>query len=130
MSSRHVIDSYAWVEYFRGSKAGEVARPFIESGNALTPTMVLAELSDKYSRERQEVDDDLFFIKSKSRILVLDEETALEAGRMNAKMKKEVKGWGMADSIILATAKKNGAIVVTGDEHFRGLRDAMMIKSQ
>ena len=127
MTSKYVIDSYAWVDYFRGSKAGEKAREYIEGGRALTPTIVLAELSDKYAREMQDIGEDLFFIKFKSEILALDEGTAQEAGRLNVSMKKEVDGWGMADSIILATARKNNATVVTGDEHFRKLADTIMI---
>ena len=127
MNSKHVIDSYAWIEYFRGSKAGETAKEFIEGGGALTPTIVLAELSDKYLRERQDLAEDLFFIKSKSHIVFLDEVTALEAGRLNVTMKKEVNGWGMADSIILATARKNNAKVVTGDEHFRKIKDTILL---
>ncbi|MFH1054675.1 MAG: type II toxin-antitoxin system VapC family toxin [Candidatus Altiarchaeota archaeon] len=129
MSSRYVIDSYAWIEYFRGSKAGGASREYIESGGAMTPTIVLAELSDKYRREKiDSLDEDLFFIKSKSQILSLDEETAILAGGLNSSMKKEVNGWGMADSIILATTRKHKAKVVTGDEHFRKQTEAVMIE--
>ncbi len=31
MSYRFVIDSYAWIEYFRGTKAGGKAKDYIES---------------------------------------------------------------------------------------------------
>jgi predicted nucleic acid-binding protein len=127
MNSKHIIDSYAWIEYFRGSKAGEVAREYIECGGAMTPTIVLAELSDKYRRQMQELEEDLFFIKSKSHIIPLSEEIAVDAGRINASMKKTIPGWGMADSIVLATARKNNAKVVTGDEHFKNLEEAVMI---
>jgi predicted nucleic acid-binding protein len=127
MNSKYLIDSYAWIEYFRGSEAGEKAREYIEGGGALTPTIVLAELSDKYLRERQKFSEDLLFIKSKSHILTLDEETALSAGKLNVNMKKEIRGWGMADSIILATAMKNKAVVVTGDEHFRKIPETIII---
>jgi len=127
MTSKYVIDSYAWIEYFRGSKAGERAKGIIEGEDTLTPTLVLAELSDKYLREKQDVNEDLFFIKSKSQILPLDEETAVAAGRLNVSMKKEVDGWGMADSIVLATARAHNAKVVTGDEHFRKLQETIMI---
>ena len=127
MSFKCVIDSYAWIEYFRGSKAGEIAREYIEGRGALTPSVVLAELSDKYCREGQEFGGDLFFIKSKSQIIPLDECIALLAGEINATMKKEVRGWGMADSIILSTARKNGAKVVTGDQHFKNMKETIML---
>jgi predicted nucleic acid-binding protein len=127
MNSRYVIDSYAWIEYFRGSKAGETVRDIIEKADTATPTIVLAELSDKYLREKLDFQEDLFFIKSKSHILPLDEETALAAGEINVSMKKEVPGWGMADSIVLATVRAKNAKVVTDDQHFRTLKESIMI---
>jgi len=39
-----------------------------------------------------------------------------------------VKGWGLVDSIMLATARVRKMKVVTGDEHFRDLPEAIMIK--
>ena len=46
-----MIDSYAWIEYFKGSEEGKRAKRYTEKGNCVTPTIVLAELSDKYHRE-------------------------------------------------------------------------------
>jgi predicted nucleic acid-binding protein len=45
------------------------------------------------------------------------------AGELNFERKKRVKGWGMADSIILATARRAGSRIVTGDSHFRDLTE-------
>lgn len=49
------------------------------------------------------------------------------AGEINFENKKKIKGWGMSDSIIQATAKLLNADVLTGDEHFRDL-GAVMIR--
>ncbi len=46
---------------------------------------------------------------------------------MNHKRKKTIKDWGMADSVILATARSASAKVVTGDRHFGGLPHAIMV---
>ena len=36
---KYVIDSYAWIEYFMGTEAGEKAKPIIESTEEkITPT--------------------------------------------------------------------------------------------
>jgi hypothetical protein len=43
-------------------------------------------------------------------------------------MKKKAKGWGLADSIVLCTAKSIKGKVVTGDEHFRELKEVIFIK--
>ena len=46
-----IFDSYAWVEYFIGSKRGEVAKEYLEGGEIITPDIVIAEVARKYVRE-------------------------------------------------------------------------------
>ena len=43
-------------------------------------------------------------------------------------MKKEIDGWGLADSIVYATGVIKKADVVTGDEHFKKLEGVLFIK--
>jgi len=135
MSCKYVIDAYAWIEYFRASKFGEIAKEYIESDDAATPTIVVAEISRKLLQEIAISNETpvgrlkrLEFIRAKSRIIDLDFETAVEAGEIDVDMKKKVKGWGLADSIILCTARNAKGKVVTGDEHFRGLEETVSIK--
>jgi len=124
-----VIDSFAWFEYFLGSTAGARARPFIESSKGITPTIVIAELSEKYRREDLAFTEDLDFIIGKTRVASLDAKIAQKAGALSHERKRNVRRWGLADSIILATAREYKAKIVTGDEHFRDLVDeAIMIK--
>jgi len=124
----YVIDSFAWIEYFGGSKAGELAKKYIESGESITPTIVIAELSAKYARLKQDFAPKLRFIVLKSRTVALDEDTAALAGTINVERKIKVNRWGLADSIILATARLQKANLVTGDQHFSELKEAIMIK--
>ena len=70
----------------------------------------------------------LEFIRSTSRIVDLDFETAMEAGEINEKLKNQAIGWGLADSIILCVAKSLDGKVVTGDEHFRKIKHVVFIK--
>jgi predicted nucleic acid-binding protein len=51
MSSKYIIDSYAWIEYFRASTSGEIAKKYIESNASITPTIVVSEISRKLTRE-------------------------------------------------------------------------------
>jgi len=129
MSYKYVVDSYAWIEYFRGSKAGEKARRIIEGGEAATATISLAELREKYAREGWPYfDDDLLFISSSTILVSLTKDIAVRTGEMNVAMKAKVKGWGIADSVILATAQAANAKVLTGDEHFSGIEQAILIE--
>lgn len=135
MSYKYIIDAYAWIEYFRASRYGEVAKKYIESEGSATPTIVVAEISRKLLREIEAGNETqegrlkrLEFIRASSQIVELDFDIAAKAGEIDVDMKKEVRGWGLADSIILCTAKNVNGRVITGDEHFRSLEEAIMIK--
>jgi len=129
MSYKYVVDSYAWIEYFRGSKVGEKAKEIIESGEAATATITIAELKEKYTREGWlYFEDDLLFITSSTILVNLTKEIAVKAGEINMTMKARVKGWGIADSIILATAQTENAKVITGDRHFEGIKQTILIE--
>ncbi|MEK6850459.1 MAG: type II toxin-antitoxin system VapC family toxin [Nanoarchaeota archaeon] len=126
MSYEFVIDSYAWIEYFRGTVKGEIAKKFIEGGKAVTSAISVAELSEKYNRENKDLENDLNFILSQTKLVDLSKEIAVLAGKINFENKKKMKNWGMADAIILATANLFNVKVVTGDEHFRTFNSIMI----
>ncbi len=128
---KYVIDSYAWIEYFMGTKAGEKTRSIIESTQEkITPTICLIEVYAKTLRvEDSEVaEKQRAFIKEKSALAAIDESIATESAKVLVKNKKEIEGWGLADSIVYATAITKKADVVTGDEHFRKLKNVFFIK--
>lgn len=129
-----MIDTYAWVEYLLGSKSGEKARPYIESGKGITPSIVLCELRKWYLREieagrrsQQEMQTHFLFVESMTEILPLDGALALQAGETDFLMKKRFKDWPLADSVIYAAAKSRLAQLVTGDPHFVTLEDVLYI---
>lgn len=126
MSFSYVIDSYAWIEYFRGTKEGTVAKEYIEKKSNATCSISLAELSEKYRRENKDFSEDYHFIVSKSEIIDLSGDIALSAGEINFENKKKIKNWGMSDAILLATAIMFNAKVITGDEHFKNLNAVMI----
>ena len=123
----YVVDTFAWIEYFNGSEQGKKAKDYIEGEEIATPSIVIAEFTDKYQREKLNPAERLGFIKNKSMILDLNDEIAEIAGRLNSERRKEAKGWGLVDSIVLATARAQNSKVVTGDDHFRDLDDVVMI---
>jgi len=87
MSYKYVIDSYAWIEYFRGTRAGVKARQYVEEENSATPTILIAELSRKLLREieaRRETPEGrrvrLEFIKASTLVVNLTEDIVTLAG--------------------------------------------------
>lgn len=134
MNSSFVIDTYAWVEYLLGSKAGAKAKRYIEEERCVTPSIVLAELRKWYLREIEalrrsdrEMRMHFAFLESATEIVPLDASLALKAGETDFLMKKRIKNWPLADSIIYATAKSRAAQLVSGDPHFKGLEDIIFI---
>ena len=134
MPSSVVVDTFTWVEYLIGSQAGIKAKKFIDEGRSLTPSIVLAELRKWYLREIEagrrsgrEMQGHFAFIELATQIIPLDTSLALKAGELDFLMKKRIKGWPLADSIVYATAKSRAAQVISGDPHFEGLEDVIFI---
>lgn len=129
--NNYVIDSWAWIEYFRGSGgAHQTLQQCLEEGNAHTPVIVLAELAAFYAREGYPWrDKDFEFIESKSSIAPLTPALAKNAGQTRQVMRREKPKFGLVDAIIFETAKSLRASVVTGDPHFEGLPNTLFLKT-
>ena len=128
---KYVIDSYAWLEYFMGTKAGEKIKEIIEnSEEKLTPTICLAEVYSKTLKvdNPELAEKQKSFIKERSALVHLDELIVIESAKQNFQQRKEIAGWGLADSIVYATALVKKAAVLTGDEHFKKLENVVFVK--
>lgn len=127
-----LLDTYAWIEYFRGSDEGREVKRYIESDvNILTPTIVLAELSDKYRREGKSEEweeDRREIVKLRSEIVPLSSDTADEAGEIKREMREEYSDFPLTDGMILALTRENKCKVLTGDRHMRDLEEALNLK--
>ncbi len=67
------------------------------------------------------------FVESATEIVSLDAGLAPKAGETDFIMKKRIKNWPMAYSIIYSTARSRAAQVVSGDPHFKGVEDVIFI---
>jgi predicted nucleic acid-binding protein len=128
---RYIMDSFAWLEYFMGTAAGRKVASIIDSetDEKITPSICLAEIYSKVLRTEDERKAELrrTFIKSRSAIAALTEELAVEAAKLDVAMKRQVPGWGLADSIVLSTARDKGGRIVTGDPHFRKIPEVLLM---
>ena len=123
-----MIDSFAWVEYFMGTEKGEKVREIVESDQVLyTSPVILAEIYSKSQRTDGRGEERVNFILERCAVVELDEEIGLEAGKIHAEMKPKVRDFGMIDALILASAKKKGLKVLTGDKHFEHFENVIML---
>lgn len=121
----NVIDSSGWLEYFiSGKNAKFFALAIEDTANVIVPTISIFEVFKRTLVEKGR-DDALEAVAMMydGKIIDLDREIALIAAELSFELKLP-----MADSIILATARANDAILWTQDEHFKGLEGVKYIK--
>lgn len=125
----YLIDTYAWVEYFIGSDRGERVKKIIEDedNTIVTPECCLAEVKGWCIRENQDFDELYSIIRKISDIQCILTQDWLEAASIRSEMRTTGKDFGMMDALILAQQKRLGCSVVSGDLHFKGLRDVVLI---
>ena len=110
-----VFDTYAWLEYFAGSKKGKIVKEIIESQDEiLTPSVCLAELKRKYLREKKEYKSRIKFITIRSKIIKVDLDISSLAADLSYKNKLY-----MVDAIVYACAIFTNSELLTGDQHFK-----------
>lgn len=114
-----LLDTYAWVEFFRGTAKGVTVQNVLEDNSCFTSAISLAELSEWIEREQLDRDWILKSVKKLSAIIPLDIETLELSGVLKVQKRKELKGIGLIDCIILAVSKRYQLKVVTGDSHFK-----------
>jgi predicted nucleic acid-binding protein len=128
--SKYVIDAWAWVEYLVGSEHGAKLNKILDENNheVYTCAITLAEIISKVARERRDIEAASSVVSSNSQIVNVDKELSVKAGLLHCEMRKTVKNFGLADAYVLATARRLNAEVLTGDLHFKNIKDAVMIE--
>lgn len=123
--TRYVIDSYAWIEYLDGSVKGEKARGIIEGKNAevFTSVITIAEVCAKARKMNSDPEEAFRRIVALSRVEPIDPLLAKDAGVFRQDMRKKIENFGLADAIILLTARALNAKVLSGDYHLKGFRE-------
>ena len=126
---KYVIDAYAWIEYFIESGKGKKVKGLVESqdNEIFTSVITIAEVSSIGVREKRDVELGNKSILGLSSIYFINLELAREAGILHAEIRKKIKDFGLADTFVLLTARKLGAKVITGDSHFKGFKEAILI---
>jgi len=125
---RLVVDSWAWVEYLRGSEAGKrVDTRISQAGEVWTAVISLTEVVSKYRREKLSEQTAIEAIGSLSKFELPSRNDAIEAGRIHAEVKTKSANFGLADAFVLQLARKVNCKVLTGDPDFKGLREAELI---
>jgi len=122
----YLIDTWVWVEYYYGH-IPEI-KDYIETDTTdlFTSVLTLTEMV-KFLSQKEDATTVQNIIREmgiRSLIVPVSREIAILAGGY----KSEGFLGGIADTIILATARIGNHRIVTGDEHFKDLPDVVFIK--
>jgi len=123
MNMTVIFDSSAWIEYFAGSKKGEKVKEFLDKNeNILTLSVCLMEIKNKYIGEGHEFENQIDFICNMSLIIDINKEIALKGAETKQKYKLCT-----VDALIYAAAQLQKATLLTGDHHFKDLKNVKML---
>jgi predicted nucleic acid-binding protein len=120
-----LIDSWAWIEFFQGSNAGAAVMAYLDDDQDLIISAVnLAEVyrwilhfyDERIAEEKKAA------MKERCLLIDVDEEIAVEAARIKHRLK-----WGLGNSIVYATARREAASVLTGEGDFQGQNDVIFL---
>jgi predicted nucleic acid-binding protein len=116
----NVVDSSGWLEYFGDDTNAPFFAPAIEAGeDLLVPTISILEVFKRVTQQRGH-DDALQAVAAMQQgtVVDLDAPLALLAARLGLE-----HNLPLADSVILATARRFGATLWTQDSDFEGLQE-------
>ena len=123
----NLVDSCGWLEYFSdGENADFFASPLLDTENLIVPSICIAEVFKKILRERGE---DAAFqavaVMHQGNIADLDSTLAIHSAKLGYEYKLP-----FADSVILATARQNNAVIWTQDNHFGDIKGVEYIEKK
>lgn len=115
-----VVDTSAWIEWLVGSPLGrKLGKEIPAREQCIVPTLVQLELAKWLARETDEDRlDQVIAYTQKCLVVPMDTRIALLAADLCRKHKLAT-----ADAIVYATARKQGADLLTCDAHFAKLPD-------
>ena len=121
-----LLDSFVWLEILSGSKRGREALKIIgEAEELYTSVLNLYEVryrAEEIAGEGKALEV-IKKIEENCKIMDIDKQIALEGGRLKLKNRR----MGAVDCLLLATARIKKLRILSGDEHFRGLENVIII---
>jgi predicted nucleic acid-binding protein len=114
----NVVDSSGWLEYFAGTERAEhFEEPIQATDRLLVPAICLYEVYKIICRQRSETDALMAIAQMREGTTVdVDYSISIEGARISQDM-----GLPMADSLILAVARRHSATLWTQDADFKDI---------
>ena len=126
----YIVDSWAWIEYFVGSKSGLTIKNLLENKNHkfITLECTLSELKSYCLRTNSDFNRLHMVLKKNSIILPVLANHWLEAAQIRHEIRKKVKDFGLIDSILVAKQNEFKCMIVSGDKHFKNMKNIIYVE--
>lgn len=124
--NRLFLDSWAWIEFFKGSQRGSMVREQISSGCELfTVSTNLFETLYRISEDEgaEPAQKALSLIENRSKVVPIDKSLGVMA--VDVRLKEKLHA---LDAFALAAARLYHAKLLTGDPHFKGKKDVLFLE--
>ena len=120
-----LIDSWAWIEYFKGTIYGKKSGKYIEGEEEIIISAInVAEIYKFLLKNNPRESENLIaFVLKASFVIPITAELALKSAK-----NRHEKNLGMADAIVLATAQLHNARIITGDDDFKDIDNLELLK--
>lgn len=114
----NVVDSSGWLEYFAdASNAEHFAAPILDTEHLLVPSISILEVFKRVCQQRDEnAALAAVALMHQGTVVDLDSELALSAAKLGVEHRLP-----LADSVLLASARRFEALLWTQDSDFEGL---------
>ena len=123
-----VFDTWAWWEVLHATETGQkLASRYIGTAGCrvLTADLALVELSAKLARDgrQREIHHALTAVSSASEVVPVSTASAAACGPLLVELRRGHNGASLADAVMLAVARTEGARLISGDPCFAGQKD-------
>jgi len=116
------------MEYFHGSKAGQVVRRHLEHGEAYTHSVTISEVISKLRRQGKDIEHARQAFAVLPKIIDTDRASAASVGELHASIRANAPNFSLADAFVLEAARRMKIKVLTGDPDFRGIKEAEILE--
>jgi predicted nucleic acid-binding protein len=125
----YIIDTYAWIEYFTGSKQGELVKKLLghKEHKAITMECCVAELKGYCLREDWDFQRVFRVVNAQSIILPVLREHWLRAAEIRSEYR--IPNFSLVDALLVAKQEELKCRIASGDSHFKSLRNVLFLRA-
>ena len=123
------MDTHAWIEYIKGSKKATIFNTLLNDpkNKFITLECCLSELFGFCLKNSHNFQEAYELIKANSVILPVMVKNWMEAARIRFELRKNIAHFGLIDAILVSKQKELKCKVISGDPHFKTLKDVVYL---